>query len=221
MKFFWIILSLIIIAAGVYFWLSTDSVSNLTGRAGTAYDEFLKKLEALNNIKQKGVNAFNDASNFAEATQKKFTDIRNFFENTPKTVSSTISDLYSQIKGQLPPAAVKLLSGETGKSLQNFISPGGQFSVATSSGSFQGDVCVEFNNGSKVDYSIQNPFSPAKDYAYRINWGDGASADGKVGSGEGPLSVAHIYANSGDYSNLFNITSASTTLSAQVHVCIR
>jgi hypothetical protein len=217
MKFFWITLGLLLIAAGVYFWLGTDSVANLSGRAGTTYIEFLKKLEALNNIKDKGVSTFNDVSKFAADAQDKFTNIKNFLENTPKTVSSTISDLYSQ----LPPSVVKLLSGETGESLQNFISPGGQFLIATTNGSFQGDVCVEFNNGSRVGYSVKNPFSPAKNYDYHVGWGDGVFADGKVGSGAEPLSLAHVYTKPGNYSNQFNITAASTTLGAQVRVCIR
>jgi len=220
MKIFWYILGFIVLAAGVYFWLGTDSAANLSTDASSNYAEFLKKIAALNEIKQKGLNTLDSVGKFIGAASDKINSVKNFFESAPKTVSSTISDLYSQMKGQLPPAALKLISGATGKELQSFISPGGQFSVATSSGSFQENICVEFDNSSSVDYSVRNPFSPAKDYAYRIDWGDGALSDGSAKSKDPPLSITHHYANPGNYQNLFSITSASTTLTAQVRVCI-
>jgi hypothetical protein len=220
MKIFWGVLALIVLAAGVYFWLGTDGYKNLSDNASSTYAEFLKKIAALNDIRQKGQNIWDNVSGFISDTEQKITGIKNFFETAPKTVSSTISDIYSQIKSQLPPAALKLLSGGVEEPLQGFISPGGQFSVSTSSASLAGNVCVEFNNGESVDYSIQNPFSPAKDYAYRIDWGDGASSEGNVFGADPSLSVTHHYGHSGDYENSFSITAASSTLKAQVRVCI-
>ena len=222
MKTFLVILAVIIIAAGVYFYFGTDSGSNLAGQVSSGYDNFLEKLSALNNLKNKGLNTLSDASNFIDSASQKFTQVTDFLKTAPEKVSSTISGLYSQIKGQLPPAAVNLLSGGTDQSLQNFISTGGQVSVATTSGASPTvDVCVEFNNNSGVDYSVQNPFSPPAEYSYQINWGDGKSSNGKVGSGDGPLLATHHYANPGNYENSFDIISASTTLSTKVHVCIR
>lgn len=221
MKIFWAFLGLMVLAACIYFWLGSESYKNFSGTANSTYADFLKKLSVLKSIKDKSVSIWDDVSGFIDSTEKKITGVKNFLDTAPTAVSSTISGLYDEIKSQLPPAALKLLSGETKNSLQNFISPGGQFSVSTSSATLSGNICVEFRNGTGVNYSIQNPFSPAKDYAYRIDWGDGATSDGNVKSSDTPLLVSHNYGHPGDYQNLFSITSGSSTLSTQVRVCIR
>lgn len=221
MKVFLSVLGLAILAAGIYFLWDKDNAAKLSAQTSSAYDAFLKKLAVLNDIKQKGENTLDSLAKIAGATEKGAGDVKNFLETAPQTVSNTTSDLYGQIKNQLPPSVLNLLSGETGKSLQNYISPSGQFSVATSSGSLQGDVCVEFRNDMSVDYSIRNPFSPAKDYTYHIDWGDKAFVDGQIKTTDPELKPAHTYASSGNYLNQFKITAATTTLNAQVRVCIR
>lgn len=201
------------LATGYYFFFYKKGNDPI----GSFYETFLQKIKALGDLKDKTLKTAQDVSSAVQVGADKFQAVKDFFGKAPEMVSSTIDD----IKSKLPIGALDFLSDPqkaASQKLSNFIALNG--AAATPAEDLEGSICVQFAKNSKVEYSVTNPFSPAKTYEYSLDWGDGALATGTVLATDPPLFAQHAYGNSGAFLNIFKITSATSTLGAEVRICI-
>ncbi len=214
-KVIWI-LAILAIGALAYFTFLRDKTLNFS----SAYETFQKKIASLGELKKEGELALVNLGGMVGSGVSKFEEAKSFLEKTSDTVSSTIAGL----KNNIPSEAIELLSKPDSlnkQKISNLIFSNGNTATSSSS-DLQKEICVQFDKNSDVKYAIENPFSPQKDYSYRVDWGDGKYDSGKSIAGDGALSLSHVYARVGTYQNIFSITSASSTaLDARVKVCIR
>jgi hypothetical protein len=185
--------------------------------AGLSYEEFTKRIRSIGEFKNKTLKTAADIGSSLENGAEKFEAVMDFLEQAPAKVSSTIEDL----KNKMPDGALDFLADPrkaTGQKLAGFIAINSGAAIPTKD--LRGNVCAQFARDSKVEYSLTNPFSPASDYEYSLEWGDGGMATGSVVSDDKPLFVEHIYAKSGVFKNVFNVTGATSTLSAEITICV-
>ncbi len=201
------------LASGYYFVFYEKGNNPL----GSSYEIFLQKIKALGELKDKTVKTAADVSSAVQTGADKFQAVKDFFEKAPGVVSSTISD----IKSKLPVDALDILSDpekNTSEKLFSFIAINS--ASTTPAKDLGGSICAQFAKDSKVEYSMANPFSPAMDYQYFLDWGDGVSASGTTLAADTPLFVEHVYAKSGIFQNTFKVRSATSTLSAEIKICV-
>ncbi|TSC59456.1 MAG: hypothetical protein LiPW15_828 [Parcubacteria group bacterium LiPW_15] len=201
------------LATGYYFFFYKQG----NNPVGSSYETFLNRLKALGELKDKTIKTAQDVNSAVQAGTEKFQSIKDFFEKTSEAVSSTISD----IKSRLPEGVLDFLSSpqkEASEKLSGFIAINSV--SATPAKDLEGSICAQFSKNSKVEYSVANPFSPARDYQYFLDWGDGSRATGTILAADPPFFVQHAYAISGIFQNVFKITSATSTLGAEVKICV-
>jgi len=201
------------LASGYYFVFYEKGDNPL----GSSYETFLQKIKALGELKDKTIKTATDVSSAVQTGADKFQAVKDFFEKAPGVVSSTISG----IKSKLPVDALDILSDpekNTSEKLFSFIAINS--ASTTPAKDLEGSICAQFAKNSKVEYSMANPFSPPRDYQYSLDWGDGSRATGTVLAAELPLFAQHEYASGGIFRNIFEVKSATSTLGAEIKICV-
>lgn len=201
------------LGAGYYFFVYKKGNNSV----GSSYQTFLQKLKSLGELKDKTFKTVEDVSQAVNSGADKFLAVKDFFEKAPGFVSSTIGDF----KNKIPDGALDFLSNPqkaVTQKLSPFIAING--GAATPAKDLEGNICAQFGKNSKVEYSLTNPFSPAKGYQYSLDWGDGSLATGTVAIADPPLFVEHAYAKPGTFSNVFKVTGATSTLFAEIKICV-
>lgn len=202
------------LGAGYYFFFSKKG----NDIVGSSYDTFLQKLKALGEFKDRAFKTAEDVSSAVQDGAKKFEAVKDFFDKAPGAVSGTVDAIWSKI----PTSALDFLSNPqkaASDKLSGFIAINGN--AATPTKDLEGNICAQFPKDLPVEYAITNPFSPARNYKYSLDWGDGVVATGTVASADSSLFVKHLYGRTGVYPNLFKVTSATSTLDAEIRICVR
>ncbi len=211
-----LVFGLIILAglAGGYYFVFYEKGDN---PIGSSYGNFLEKIKTLGELKGKTVKTAADISSVVEAGSDKFEAVKDFFGKASEAVSGAAAD----IKSKLPTEALDIISDSkkvADEKLFGFVAIN---SASTSPvRDLGGSICAHFAKNSKIEYSVANPFSPVADYQYFLDWGDGAFASGTALASDGPLFVEHIYAESGSFQNSFEVKSATSTLRAEIKICV-
>lgn len=81
-------------------------------------------------------------------------------------------------------------------------------------------ICASLKGGTTVNYVLNNPFSPARDFSFRIDWGDGNASEGNLRAQDERTLASHQYQNKGTYVNSFEIKSGNQTLTIKRKLCI-
>lgn len=200
--------------AGGYYFMFYEKGDN---PIGSSYETFLQKIKTLGELKDKTVKTAADMSSAVKTGAEKFEAIKDFLEKASGVVSSTVSD----IKGKLPIEALDVISDPKktpSEKLFGFIAINS--ASTTPARDLGGNICAQFAKDSKVEYSIANPFSPATDYQYLLDWGDGVFASGTVLASDAALFVEHVYAKPGIFKNIFEVKDATSTLGAEIKICV-
>jgi len=80
-------------------------------------------------------------------------------------------------------------------------------------------ICSTLKSRS-VSYVIENPFSPPKDFSFRIDWGNGKTSQGSLRAADTRTTATHQYEKAGSYVNTFQIASGNESLTLQRKVCV-
>ncbi len=81
-------------------------------------------------------------------------------------------------------------------------------------------ICASLKGGTTVNYVLNNPFTPPRDFSFRINWGDGNTSEGNLRAQDERTFASHQYQNKGTYVNSFAIKSGDQTLTIKRKLCI-
>lgn len=206
-KLLLIILGLILISVGVYYFLIYKDY-NFSEKLSPS--SFLSKLNFLENneVVKKTENVGEAANNLKEKVSGLFAGLSKTFSSTVQKVSSTVSVFDSEVKDN---KLVKLISVLDGKS--------GSVSTTTSSGlEKEVGVCINFNLDQQIVYLVENPFTAASS-TYLIDWGDG-SIDKNVFT-TSTAQVSHVYVNSGEFTTKFKVESGESFAEVSRMVCVK
>lgn len=146
----------------------------------------------------------------AEGTQSALDSASDAIEKQGTAIQNNISEGITGIVGNITQGAKERLAGALGIAPDRALELG-QFADLS--------ICTTLKNGN-VSYAIGNPFSPAQDFSFRLDWGDGANSQGSLRANDAATAASHHYEKSGSYVNTFQIISGNESLTLKRKVCV-
>ncbi len=130
-----------------------------------------------------------------------------------EAVGGAISQTFSDVAHSITEGAKEKIAGALGIELNP-----SALDAALQSADLS--ICASLKGGTTVNYLLNNPFVPLRDFSFRIDWGDGNTSEGSFRAQDGRTLASHQYQNKGTYVNSFEIKSDSQTLTVKRKLCI-
>ncbi len=168
-----------------------------------------------------GSNLKNLQDNFLNSVKNNINTAKTFIEQIPQDVANTFNDLIDNTKNTAKnnlDAILQTTSSPASAPISGSPVPSGSASQNLSA---QPHVCSIVPKGTLAGYGIDQPFTGAQVASYKVDWGDGESANGLFGNGEQSIVVSHSYSQLGTYSVTFQVISSSTSFITSRSVCVK